>query len=195
MKAVLISIQPKWCKLIAEGKKTVEVRKTKPKLDVPFKCYIYCTQGKEMLWILNQSERAFHEKIASIITAKDVGGATKANGKVIGEFVCDEIYHIKNYDTRFLINNDERLTNGVARASCLNFDDMKNYLKDKDGYAWHITDLVIYNKPKELFEFFKYDKYQVCKEKGCFSDDCWICPNNAIVTRPPQSYMFVEMGV
>ena len=47
MKSVLISIQPKWCELIASGKKTVEVRKTKPKLETPFKVYIYCTQGKE----------------------------------------------------------------------------------------------------------------------------------------------------
>ena len=45
MKSVLISIQPKWCELIANGKKTVEVRKTRPKLETPFKCYIYCTQG------------------------------------------------------------------------------------------------------------------------------------------------------
>lgn len=43
MKSVLISIKPKWCELIANGKKTLEVRKTRPKLEVPFKCYIYCT--------------------------------------------------------------------------------------------------------------------------------------------------------
>ena len=46
-KAVLISIKPKWCELIASGKKTVEVRKTNPKLDTPFKCYIYCTKAKD----------------------------------------------------------------------------------------------------------------------------------------------------
>lgn len=45
MKSVLISIHPKWCEKIANGEKTIEVRKTKPKLDTPFKCYIYCTKG------------------------------------------------------------------------------------------------------------------------------------------------------
>ena len=35
MKAVLISIKPKWCDLIRRGRKTVEVRKTCPKLEVP----------------------------------------------------------------------------------------------------------------------------------------------------------------
>ena len=43
MKAVLISIKPNWCKLIWSGMKTVEVRKTRPKLETPFKVYIYCT--------------------------------------------------------------------------------------------------------------------------------------------------------
>ena len=50
-KSVLISIQPKWCELIANGKKTIEVRKTKPKLETPFKCYIYCTrQGRPLVY-------------------------------------------------------------------------------------------------------------------------------------------------
>lgn len=44
-KAVLISIRPKWCELIANGTKTVEVRKSRPKLETPIKCYIYCTQS------------------------------------------------------------------------------------------------------------------------------------------------------
>lgn len=46
--AVLLSVRPKWCELIASGKKTVEVRKTRPKIETPFKCYIYCTKPKEL---------------------------------------------------------------------------------------------------------------------------------------------------
>lgn len=47
MKSVLISIKPKWCDFILSGEKTVEVRKTKPKVEPPFKCYIYkTTTGK-----------------------------------------------------------------------------------------------------------------------------------------------------
>ena len=45
-RAVLISIQPKWCELIASGRETIVVRKTKPKIPTPFKCYIYCTKPK-----------------------------------------------------------------------------------------------------------------------------------------------------
>ena len=36
MKAVLMSIKPKWCEKIFSGEKTIEVRKTAPK-ETPFK--------------------------------------------------------------------------------------------------------------------------------------------------------------
>ena len=72
-KAVMISIRPKWCEKIASGEKTIEVRKTKPKLETPFKCYIYETQG----WWKRDGLRAF-----------------RLGGRVIGEFTCDRIYGI-----------------------------------------------------------------------------------------------------
>lgn len=69
-KSVLISIRPQWCQKIINGEKTVEVRKARPKLATPFKCYIYCTRGRP-----------------------DVG----RNGKVIGEFTCDKIFCFPGY--------------------------------------------------------------------------------------------------
>ena len=41
-KAVLISIRTEWCEKIVNGRKPIEVRKTRPKMDTPFKCYITC---------------------------------------------------------------------------------------------------------------------------------------------------------
>jgi hypothetical protein len=85
MKAVLMSIRPEWCELIASGKKTVEVRKTIPRKFVhdrfygyitkPFKVYIYETQG------YSATPQVFED------------GTTifQGRGKVIGEFVCDRI--------------------------------------------------------------------------------------------------------
>ena len=46
-KAVLMSAKPEWCKKILSREKTVEVRKTRPKLETPFKVYIYCTKTAE----------------------------------------------------------------------------------------------------------------------------------------------------
>ena len=169
MKSVLISIQPKWCELIASGKKTVEVRKTRPRLETPFKVYIYCTSGKEKLWALNEVERAFNpEKIASIVEAKYVGGAYQANGKVIGAFVCDKVTEIKSdaiyskvfggFDVRF---------NFDKYASCLTEEQIFDYLGEGKGYAWHISDLVIYDQPKELREFIVPSNVGCCNEGNC----------------------------
>lgn len=140
MKSVLISIQPKWCELIASGEKTVEVRKTKPKLDTPFKVYIYCTK-----------DNTFAEK--TLRGFDDDGKAIyyKANkGKVIGEFVCDRIVQFENsiYDEAFI---------ETRQRSCVPMGELLVYIGVKDyGYGWHISDLVIYDKPKELSEFYHY---------------------------------------
>ena len=186
MREVLISIQPKWCELIANGKKTVEVRKTRPKIDVPFKCYIYCTNSKDMLWILMKKER-FSEKIASIFTAKDVGGATKANGKVIGEFVCDSIMPYCRYE--IVSGVSEAGFEELTRATQLSRKELYEYCGEKDIYCWHISDLVIYEQPKELSEFINYDR---CPYGGMV--DCNKCGEHHCLKRPPQSWCYVKGG-
>lgn len=129
MKSVLISIQPKWCELIASGKKTVEVRKTRPKIETPFKVYIHCTQGKLAdLGIIGQT--MYGKRM-----------------KVIGEFVCDKIVKFENsyYDLAF----DE-----TSDLSCVECGELEKYLGENEyGYGWHISDLVIYDKPRDLSEF------------------------------------------
>ena len=81
MKSVLISIQPKWCELIASGKKTVEVRKTRPKLDTPFKVYIYMTKAYDTLFGNGKPKKLCVD-----------------GGKVIGEFLnrpeCEAVTEI-----------------------------------------------------------------------------------------------------
>ncbi|MBQ7959761.1 MAG: hypothetical protein IJ285_00910 [Clostridia bacterium] len=133
MKAVLISIQPKWCELIASGKKTVEVRKTRPKIETPFKCYIYCTHGKTVDDILTFAEYKNGKYM----------GDYYANGKVIGEFICDDIITDKTFGHNALFKTSACMSDADVSAYCLN----------KEMYCWHISDLVIYEQPKELIEF------------------------------------------
>ena len=109
MKAVLISIQPKWCELIASGKKTIEVRKTAPKFDKPFKVYIYETKDKKYdgIGVHWENGRDFIHN----------------GGKVIGEFICDDLLAIENLKSSFRVKEDRegegRLTNMTATASWL----------------------------------------------------------------------------
>lgn len=194
MKAVLISIQPKWCELIARGmlivacgNKTVEVRKTHPQVDTPFKCFIYCTKGGagllQTVYVpMHVVGRGYNNiKLACYKDynhVKDMHDCV--NGKVIGEFICDKIYEIRNLGSRFMIGDDIALTNRIAKESCLQFDEMKKYLRDKDGYAWHITDLKIYDTPKELCEFRKPTLPTGLRYE------------NDNLTCPPQSWCYVE---
>lgn len=101
MKAVLISIQPKWCELIASGEKTIEVRKSRPLIETPFKCYIYCSAEKhkgEVLLIDNNGKQVALGDYRNAFHWKNVG-----NGKVIGEFVCDRI---EEYNCEFWGSDD-----------------------------------------------------------------------------------------
>ena len=165
MKAVLISIQPKWCELIASGKKMVEVRKTKPKIETPFKCYIYCTQGNGYLESVNGKVQKLNYLELDLNVDNYV---YELNGKVIGEFVCDRFIE------SFLNNND----GWFVELGCLSKEEIDKYQGDKAIlYGWHISDLVIYDKPKELREF------NHCGVNYHF---------NPPITRPPQSWCYVE---
>lgn len=169
MKSVLISIQPKWCELIASGKKTVEVRKSKPKLKTPFKVYIYATKGDFGALIKRSGNKFLGYKEQNI------------GGKVIGEFVCDAIFPISCYYSDVNVRGIHR----EQPYTCLTDKEMIDYLGNGvEGYGWHISDLVIYDEPKELGEFHSYN----C---GVKIENGYPMPTHEI-TRPPQSWCYVE---
>ena len=122
MKSVLISIQPKPCELIASDKKTVEVRKTKPKLETPFKCYIYCTHGKVWLTSVNGKVQKPNNIVLDLTKDCEV---QELNGKVIGEFVCDRIYDIMpHFDTPTLPNQYICGWDYGKDFDCLSFEEL-----------------------------------------------------------------------
>ena len=206
-KAVMISIQPKWCEKIASGKKTIEVRKTRPKTDVPFKCYIYQTK---LRWVYTLLHALGFFAIARRLA--------RGVGKVIGEFVCDEIIEFYEetlahdeldgnpVEAWMMWNMSDNLCEvlhlyemeDVERCTCLTSAEILSYLHpNMNGYGWHISDLVIYDEPKEILSF----SYP-CKE------DCDTCKYNRLnpwansiepvmmcqrdVTKAPQSWCYVE---
>jgi predicted transcriptional regulator len=188
-KAVLISIRPKWCELIAKGKKTVEIRKTFPKLETPFRCYIYCTEKRPLL-----TRGKFPIEIDTVCVrtreAANTWGLDVLNGKVIGEFTCDFIEYLNNL---FVGEPDYHMPE--YGNACLELKDLENYGKGKRLYGWHISDLVIYDKPKELSEF---DKPMCTRESDCgagcsyFDPDLVICKRETTFKRPPQSWCYVK---
>jgi len=195
MKSVLISIQPKWCELIANGKKTIEVRKTRPKLETPFKCYIYCTVGGDALCPphLNCNKWSLHKKNNGTLNGRKMTAEERtksdycyANGKVIGEFVCDKIEKFEiPYQAYFSQTNTQ-----IVNNTCLTCQQIKEYANGKQSvYGWHISDLKIYDKPKELGEF------ELCKPKYQLIDKNDYISRYREVThlrKAPQSWQYVE---
>lgn len=194
MRSVLISIRPEWCALIARGVKTIEVRKTKPKLDTPFKCYIYCTKGK-----FEPSEHLRNNLHYDDSTIKVCEG----QGKVIGEFVCN---CIECFTTDYRRNEEQ--TQRISRQSCVDMCSLMEYEANAPClYGWHISNLVIYDEPKPLNHLFCE-----CKHYDTDSDSfCYGCPyfyeesNESVgyyseclvdgyipIKKPPQSWCYVE---
>lgn len=183
MKAVLLSIRPNGCKLIWSGMKTVEVRKTRPTLETPFKAYIYCTGHDGFVMKLPKA------------------GVQKMDGRVIGQFTCEKIDKLVHIGTMMDINiltldGWYKPADALLQAACLTEAQAKKYLKGGDGYGWHISDLKIYDKPVKLKDFWAI---QPCTHRGdCCTCRRWdakklICRGEVFgIERPPQSWYYVE---
>ena len=181
MRSVLISTKPQWCELIANGKKNVEVRKTKPKLETPFKVYIYQTR--------KPVEVAFSGTGRHISEYDKTCYYTERSGKVIGEFVCDRIIDIPY--SQYFVDYYHTMPQNDLEATCLDMGHIDEYLLSKNGYGWHISDLVIYDKPKELSEFARPCPDNVRSCAMCRRRDYTGMHCNLHI-KPPQSWCYVE---
>ena len=131
MKAVLLSIRPEWCDLVVRGKKTIEVRKTRPKLETPFKAYIYCTKAQSKIGWLR------------IVPGK---GWLQLDSAVIGEFTCDKIDKLVHVGPMMDINiltldGWYKPAGELLQAACLTEAAANKYLPGRSGYGWHISAL------------------------------------------------------
>ncbi len=129
-KAVLISINPEWCEMIVHGIKNVEVRKTRPKIETPFKCYIYCTLPKRSGEIYLAGNR----------------NPVQGNGKVIGEFICNGITNLK-------ADSATQVAYNARHNTCLTVEQIMQYANGGKLYCWRISNLKDYDKPRAISEF------------------------------------------
>ena len=195
-KAVMLSIQPRWCELIANGEKTMEVRKTRPKLETPFKCYIYCTAGDDKLWIADTVRRNWwgNTHVAHLCNAKNCGGMNLGNRKVIGEFVCDGIVWLarvgftgRGGEPEYRIANNGDWKSPIGRLleeACLTEEGVDAYLGGNPGFGWHISDLKIYDEPVDITNLRNCNG---CEYMGDCDTYCW-----KPMQRPPHSWCYVE---
>lgn len=208
MKNIITSVSPYLCGKIASGDCKILVKKSAPK-GVPFKAYIYCTSSNVHDCILIDKSGLVLTYATNHKTAI-VDSGYCGNSKVIGEFVCDKVDEYNFHDGLTEFNSmglPSRIYGSYLifaddyKAMCLSYDEVKNYGKGKTLYGCHISDLKLYDKPKELSEF----KTPPCEKPDCggckyrvvintpetYEIDCFAV-NGREITRPPQSYMFVE---
>lgn len=146
------------------GEKTIEIRKTMPKCELPIDVYIYCTKDKKYANLINR------------------GGFL--TGMVVAKFTLNKVEEIRFDDKE------------VQRKSCLTEDELFDYLfvnepyhEDmKKGYAWHISNLEIFDRPRELCEFCGTKQYFIGCESGIDKT-----PRYAQLTKAPQNYCYVEV--
>ena len=167
MKAILMSIRTEWCDLIIRRKKTVELRKTCPRLQTPFKVYIWCTKA-----------RTFWARVHG-------NGWQQLDERVIGEFICDDIRRI---GPEYCVVKED--IESAISGSCLTVPQVKDYAGWKSGmsyadlkdlYGWNISDLKIYDEPVKLKNF---QAKRLDRRGGGLKAVC----------DPPQSWFYVEDG-
>lgn len=176
-KAVLLSIRPEWCSRIFSGWKTVEIRKTRPvSLKEPFKCYIYCTKGTKFFCWKAVDHLYFDDRSHNLFDRR-------ADGMVVGEFICDDIRRI---GPEYCVVKED--IESAISGSLLTVPQVKDYAGWKSGmsyadlkdlYGWHISELKIYDKPRELRAF-----------TGLLNTRFGVRPVE--ITSPPQSWCYVE---
>lgn len=133
-KELLISIHPEYCQLIISGHKSLEVRNTRPKIEPPFKCHIYCTKDKR-----------------GGITGleKPDGGYIFSNGHVIADFICDKVVEISVPYPAY----SAEMNKDILKAACMTYGELHAYAGHKNVYGLHISDLHVFEHSKSLNEY------------------------------------------
>ena len=165
MKSVLISIRPYWVQKILSGEKTIEIRKTSPKIEPPFKCFIYETMGETAIpWMDEDGHMVF-----------------KGRGEVVAEFICDKI-------TEIPASGPIVVCCGSLKGSAMSREEFDSYIGWDKGFGWHISNLKVYEKPRPLSDF-----HGPCG--GCDGCDTLSLNNHICLKtlkRAPQSWGYVQ---
>lgn len=160
-KAPLISMHKKWVDLIKQGLKLKELRK----------------------WIPKEYVGPVY-----VCSTKSSGGS----GKVEFSFWFEGYDTIKNiydgiYDDKFIYDFDGKLD--LPIKLCLKIQQINDYGKGKTLYAWHINKLEVFDKPKELSEFYKINSHIPSNDPNMEEfDDMY---EDGRLTKAPQKMVWV----
>lgn len=213
MKAILISVQPEYVYKILNKEKILEIRKSIPKCELPCKVYIYCTKDNSYKLLQDNETGQYFKGITSgndtihpsnteygMNCEYEIQCCTRLNGKVVAEFTLNRV---EEFSVGSLRSDD------IEKLACLSYKQMIDYFykpeeldgrHSKQGYAWHIDNLIIYDTPKELSDFSAFIPNNKCEENcqrcDCYNKEhetCLACYNlKKPLTRAPQSWCYIK---
>lgn len=168
-------------------------KRTNKEMERRMKLLLYCTKAKP--YLIQGFARPYHTKDTSNPFnynwgLKDYKSQNALNGKIVAEcdFRIEEIKRINTIgDWYFYENQDE-----ILEKSCIvDINKFFDYFNGKNGYAIHIKNLHIFDKPKELNDYItkqcQFGKCSTCeygkKEVHCGTID-------TPITKAPQNMMY-----
>lgn len=185
-KELLISIKPEHLVNILYGKKTRELRTRVPK---EYKGWvnIYCSKNE----ILEESFLGYRNLSVSAYYRNGIGRSL--SGKVVARFWFDEYDSYRYGEISYPYIEDYYFTNEDLESLCLTYEEVREYGNGKTLYAWHIKKLEIFDKPKELSEFYKTNlPYVGINEiKHALEKNNTDNLRHYSLSKAPQSYQFV----
>lgn len=191
MKKVLYSTHPKWVYKILIGTKLIEVRKTIPKIELPFEGYIYCTKDNTLVISMGPFGPAM----------LDFEDEYVMNGKIVAKFICNKIetYQWLPQENRYSIDDD------TLALTCLQRDDFNSYGKGKPLYGIYIDSIVPFEQPlqinRAMVECSNKERdpmicdncpYDVVIRHPEWEDDYCATDGHKYLTRPPQSWGYIK---
>lgn len=192
MKAIMLSIKPKYVSMILNKTKTIEVRKRFP-VDYVGWVYIYCTKDSK------SDETLCYDGFSGILSFRPnyrVGTADKVfNGKVVARFWCDKVEEIEKPKYNLCYTTKSLTEMNLLKHSCLSFMELHDYLDYKNGKGIHITNLEIFDQPKEISEFKNICPNVLCDKckYGSKEIDLALPICKRQLTRAPSNYCYIEI--
>lgn len=138
-RSILLPVRPEWLAEILNGEKTIEIRKTMPKCDLPIDVYLYCCKSKKKLFF----DKVYNKYMYGEDTPKD--RFNSLNGKVVAKFTLNKVDDLSRYAYNF---KDNFL---ILNKACVNTNYLQKYTKNRPIlFAWYIDNLEIFDKPIPL---------------------------------------------
>jgi len=186
MTKIIKSYKPDKLAKILNGEIIIDIAKTFPK-ELPCEVFMYCAKKESLKRISGNG----------FILVRFIGAYKELNGLVVGKFTVEKVDVIE-YETiedysgdieDVCMNNQEY--EKLCKNAYLDYEEMNAYSNGGNLLALHITNLVIFDEPKKLSDYYNPNLYmtlsEICKYEKNTGD-----LSSYRIHKAPQSWQYVK---